>query len=667
MRLVIAEKPSVAKTIATVLGVAHSKNGYIENDDYIISWCVGHLVGLAMPEAYGQKYAEQPWKFENLPILPQEWSFVVKSATKDQYNVLKMLMSKNDVTEIICATDAGREGECIFRYVYNLTGCTKPVKRLWTSSLEESAIRKGFDELRDGKEYDNLFNAGLARAKADWLVGFNATRLFSVRYRTMLSIGRVQTPTLAMIVDRNYRVTNFIKEKFYTVDLNCGEFIASSERIDNEETANNLQSITNNQSATIKSVNKQIKTVNPPKLYDLTTLQREANRQFGYTAQQTLDYTQALYEKKLCTYPRTDSQYITDDMENTALSLIDCIYTVFPDYKVAEFEPNIKRSINNEKVSDHHAILPTAEICKSDVKALPEGEYNILSLLSLKLLCAVATPHKYESVNVELISEKSNSHIFKATGKKILCNGWKEIEAIAKKKSEQQEKTLPDLSEGQVFETVSSKVAEHYTSPPKQFTEDTLLSAMETAGNNDYDENSDVDKKGLGTPATRAGIIENLVDRQYVVRDKKNLIPTEKGIKLIECVPEEVKSPKMTAEWETKLQDIEKGLSSDTDFIESITDYINSLIGKYAVADTSHTFSKKWECIGVCPKCGKQVLDYPKTYACESGKDGCGFTIWKTISGKSISSAQAKKLLDKKKTDLIKVLKVKMANRLMLI
>lgn len=659
MRLVIAEKPSVAKTIATVLGVTNSKNGYIENDDYIISWCVGHLVGLAMPEAYGQKYAEQPWKFENLPILPQEWSFIVKSATKDQYNILKKLISNKDVTEIICATDAGREGECIFRYVYNQTGCTKPVKRLWTSSLEESAIRKGFDELRDSKEYDNLFNAGLARAKADWLVGFNATRLFSVRYHTMLSIGRVQTPTLAMIVDRNYRVTNFIKEKFYTVDLDCGEFIASSERIDNEETANKLQSVTNNQSATIKSINKQIKTVNPPKLYDLTTLQREANRQFGYTAQQTLDYTQALYEKKLCTYPRTDSQYITDDMENTALSLINCVYTVFPDYKVADFEPNIKRSINNEKVSDHHAILPTAEICNADLKALPEGEYNILSLLSLKLLCAVATPHKYESVSVELISEKSNSHIFKATGKKILCNGWKEIDTIVKKKSEQQEKTLPDLLEGQVFETVLSKVAEHFTSPPKQFTEDTLLSAMETAGNNDYDENSDVDKKGLGTPATRAGIIENLVDRQYVVREKKNLLPTEKGIKLIECVPDEVKSPKMTAEWETKLQDIEKGLSSDTDFIEGITNYINSLMSKYAVADITHTFAKKWECVGVCPKCGKQVLDYPKTYACESGKDGCGFTIWKTISGKSIPSVQAKKLLDKKKTDLIKGFKGK--------
>lgn len=651
MKLVVAEKPSVAKTIATVLGVTNSKNGYIENNDYIISWCVGHLVGLAMPEAYGQKYAEQPWKFENLPILPQNWSFVVKSATKNQYNVLKKLMSNNNVTEIICATDAGREGECIFRYVYNQIGCTKPVKRLWTSSLEESAIRKGFEELKDGKEYDNLFNAGLARAKADWLVGFNATRLFSVRYRTMISIGRVQTPTLAMIVDRNHKVTNFIKEKYYTVDLDCGKFIASSERIDNEETANNLQSITNNQSATIKSVNKQIKSLNPPKLYDLTTLQREANRQFGYTAQQTLDYTQALYEEKLCTYPRTDSQYITNDMENTALNLINCIYTVFPDYKAFEFEPNIKRCINNAKVSDHHAILPTEEICNVDLKALPEGEYNILSLLSLKLLCAVATSHKYESVSIELISKK---HIFKATGKKILCNGWKEIESLVKKKPELQEKSLPDLTEGQVFETVISKVAEHFTSSPKQFTEDTLLKAMETAGNNDYDENSDVDKKGLGTPATRAGIIENLVDRQYIAREKKNLIPTEKGIKLIECVPDEVKSPKMTAEWETKLQEIEKGLSSDTKFIEGITDYINNLMSKYAVADTTHTFSKKWESVGICPKCGRQVIDYPKTYACESGKDGCGFNIWKTIAGKSISSAQAKKLLDKKKTDLIK-------------
>lgn len=657
MKLIIAEKPSVAKTIATVLGVNNYKNGYIENNEYIVSWCIGHLVGLALPEAYGVKYAEKSWNFDNLPIIPQTWSFAIKKATQEQYYILKKLMMSDVVTEIICATDAGREGECIFRYVYNKTGCKKPVKRLWTSSLEESAIRKGFNELKGSKEYDNLYSAGLARAKADWLVGINATRLFSVKYNTMLSIGRVQTPTLSMIVERNYKITNFIKEKYYTVDLDCGEFVASSERIDNKELADNLQSITNNKSATITAVNKQIKTVNPPKLYDLTTLQREANRLYGYTAQQTLDYTQSLYEQKLCTYPRTDSQYITDDMENTALNLIDCIYTTFPQYKGADFEPNIKSSVNNEKVSDHHAILPTAEICKADLKSLSDGEFNILSLLSLKLLCAVSRPHKYESVSIEMLSENCKS-IFKATGKRIISYGWKELEAHIKNKSEQPENILPELTEGQILEAVPSKVTEHFTTPPKQYTEDTLLSAMETAGNNEYND-TDIDKKGLGTPATRAAIIESLVKRQYIARQKKHLIPTDKGIKLIECVPEEVKSPKMTAEWETKLQNIEKGLSSDVEFIKGITNYINILMSKYAVKDTEDTFARKWECVGICPKCGKQVLEYPKTYYCESGKDGCGFIIWKTIAGKSISSAQAKKLLDKKKTNLIKGFKSK--------
>lgn len=659
MILVIAEKPSVANTIAAVLGVTAKNNGYIENDKYIVSWCVGHLVGLAIPDLYDERYAEKPWKFENLPIIPDNWKYTVNSSTKTQFNVLKELMNRKDVTELVCATDAGREGECIFRYVYNKVGCNKPVKRLWTSSLEESAIRKGFDELKSDSDYDNLYFAGLARAKADWLVGLNATRLFSIRYRASLSVGRVQTPTLALIVDRNYKVINFIKEKFYTVDLDCGNFTAVSERIDNKLTANELQAKIYHSKVTVKSVKKQTKTVNPPKLYDLTTLQRESNRIFGYTAQQTLDYTQALYEKKLCTYPRTDSQYITEDMEQTALSAVDNIQQAFPDYMINIAEPNVKRCINNAKVSDHHALLPTAEICNYNLLTLPSAELNIISLISMRLLSAVAEPHKYETVVIELISDGDSSCTFKATGKTVIYNGWKEIEALLKNKKEIDVKSLPEIFEGQSFENISSEISEHFTSPPKQFTEDTLLSAMETAGNENYDENSDVEKKGLGTPATRAGIIENLVDRGYIIREKNKLIPSDKGIKLVACVPDEVKSAKMTADWEMQLQNIEKGSMSDDEFLNSIVDYVRFLIKKYAVKDDSNTFKREFECVGVCPKCGKKVITYPKSYSCESGKNGCGFVIWRNIAGKEILPNQVKKLLDDGKTYLIKGFKSK--------
>lgn len=659
MILVITEKFSVASTIATVLGANFKEKSCFTNEKYIVSWCVGHLVGLAMPDAYGERYAEKPWKFENLPILPYDWKFEINKSTKQQFNVLKSLMSRKDVTQIVCATDAGREGECIFRYVYNEVGCNKPVKRLWTSSLEKSAIRKGFEELKNDTEYDNLYLAGLARTKADWLVGMNATRLFSIRYQTSLSVGRVQTPTLAMIVDRNYKVKNFIKEKFYTVDFDCGTFTASSDRIEDRAVADGLQVKTSCSNVTVKSVRKEIKTVNPPKLYDLTTLQREANRIYGYTAQQTLDYTQALYEKELCTYPRTDSQYITEDMEQTALSAVDNIQQAFPIYKVNIAEPNVKRCIDNKKVSDHHALLPTAEICNYNLLNLPSAELNILSLISLRLLSAVADPHKYETVAIELMSNGDNSHTFKATGKTVIYNGWKDIETLLKGKNETDTKSLPEIFEGQIFENVSSEISEHYTSPPKHFTDDTLLSAMETAGNDNYDENSDVEKKGLGTSATRAGVIENLVNRGYIMREKKKIIPTDKGIKLIECVPDEVKSAKMTADWEMQLQSIEKGSMSDSEFLNSIADYIKLLMTKYAVMGDSKTFKKEFECVGVCPKCGKKVMAYPKSYSCESGKNGCGFVIWKNIAGKELSSNQVKKLLDEGKTSLIKGFKGK--------
>lgn len=665
MKLVIAEKPSVANTIAEVLGVTNQLDGYIECEGYLVSWCVGHLVGLAMPEAYGSRYGDKPWSFNNLPIIPDDWKLVANSSTKSQFIKLKELMSRADITEIICATDAGREGECIFRYVYNLIGSSKPVKRLWTSSLEESAIRRGFKELKSDSEFDNLFAAGFARAKADWLVGMNATRIFSIRYSTPLSIGRVQTPTLAMIVERNHSVTNFIKEKYYTVDLDCGNgLIASSERIDDCKLAELIKEAVNGQPAKVTLVERKTKTVNPPKLYDLTTLQRDANRSYGFTAQQTLDCVQALYEKKLCSYPRTDSQYITNDMYDTAKKMIGIVYNVFSDYGTAlNFTPDIQRCINNEKVSDHHALIPTAEIEYYDLLALPDAESKILGLIALRLICAVAPAHKYESTAIALrsASDVAKPYNFRATGKRIMEMGWKSIEMKNKsdKTDESKDKELPPVVEEQIIDSVTSDISEHYTSPPKQYTDDTLLSAMETAGNTDYDENTEVEKKGLGTPATRAAILENLVSRGYVIRDGKKIIPTDKGIKLINCVPEDVKSPKMTADWEMKLQNIEKGIGSDSEFLNDIVTFISSLMRKYAAKDEEKTFAKEWDVIGRCPKCGKRVLDYPKSYACESGKGGCGFVIWKNISGKSISSIQAKKLLENGRTDILRGFKSK--------
>ena len=654
--LVIAEKPSVANTVATVLGANKKGVNYLYNDRYIVSWCLGHLVKLDDPVAYGDRFAEKPWKFENLPIIPEKWKFSVAGSTKSQYYVLKSLIERDDVNEIVCATDAGREGECIFRYVYNKIGCKKPVKRLWTSSLEESAIKKGFAQLKPDYEYDNIYNAGLARAKADWLVGINATRLFSVKYKSALSIGRVQTPTLAMVVERYKNAKNFIKEKYYTVDLDCGNFTAVSERIDDEQAAKALQSDTDNAQAFVKSVKEEIKTVQPPKLYDLTSLQREANRIYGFTAQQTLDYTQALYEKKLCTYPRTDSRYITDDMEQTALSVINIVTQVFSDYQIAIQSPNIKLCINNSKVSDHHALLPTAQISNYDLQTLPSGEIKILKLISIRLLTAVSTPHKYKKQSVSIISRGAYNRIFSATAKITLDKGFKALEDFINKKETSEKERNLSVYEGQTFENVSSVVSEHLTSPPKLYTEDTLLAAMETAGNSDYYENSEVEKKGLGTPATRAGIIENLVKRQYIKREGKKILPTEKGIQLIDCVPDDVKSPKMTAEWETALQHIEKGAASADEFMNQIEDSVKYLVDTYSEVDNSKHFTR-WETVGICPKCGQKVLAYPKSYACENKE--CDFVIWKNICGKSLSSAQAVKLLTKGKTDTLKGLKSK--------
>ena len=634
--LIVGEKPSVSRAISSVVGADKVQKGYTEGNGYIVSWCVGHLVGLKYPNGYGNGW-EQKWSFSQLPMIPEKWLFKVTDSTKAQYNIIKDLMNRGDVTEIICATDADREGECIFRYVYNMARCRKPVKRLWVSSLEESAIRKAVSIMKPMSVYDNLFNAGYARARADWLVGMNGSRLFSVRYGGKLNIGRVQTPTLAMIVQRDAEVNGFIKQKYYTSDLNCGGFILSSARIDDENAADTLVSACDGCTVTISSVKREVKTDKAPKLYDLTTLQREANKGFGYTAQQTLDYTQSLYEGKLVTYPRTDSQYLSDDMAQTAFDVAKLCDTYFG-FGIFH-TPDIAKVINNSKVSGHHAIIPTSGISTADLSSLPTGEKNILTLIATKLICATAPAHKYEAVKLTGIC---NGTEFTATGRTVLDMGWKAYAKQTDKKNE--EKSLPAVSEGQTF-TVQASKGEHFTSPPKPYTEDTLLSAMERAGNEDYDE--ETEKKGLGTPATRAATIESLVKNGYVERVGKQLRATDRGKELVKVVPDEVKSAKLTAEWESKLQQIEHGSLPEAVFMSGIQQFIADMCRKYGSVDKSVSLSDGGhEPIGKCPKCGADVVKGKFGWYC---KGKCGMNIAK-VYGVELSDTQVKGLLDGKST-----------------
>ena len=636
--LIIGEKPSVSRAISAVVGASSAHKGYTEGNGYVVSWCVGHLVGLKFPNEYGNGW-DQRWSFSQLPMLPEKWQFRVTDSTKAQYELLKKLMNRVDVSEIICATDADREGECIFRYVYNMVNCKKPVKRLWVSSLEESAIRKALTTMKPMSAYDNLFNAGYARARADWLVGMNGSRLFSVRYGGKLNIGRVQTPTLAMIVQRDAEVNGFIKQKYSTADLNCGEFILSSARIDDENVAESLVSACNGKSVTISSVKREVKTDKAPKLYDLTTLQREANKAFGYTAQQTLDYTQSLYEGKLVTYPRTDSQFLSDDMAQTALDVAKLCDTYFG-FGISH-TPDISKVINNSKVSGHHAIIPTSGIATADLSSLPSGEKNVLTLIATKLICATAPAHKYEAVKLTGIC---NGTEFTATGRTVLEMGWKAYAKQSDKKNE--EKALPAVSEGQTFTVVASK-GEHFTSPPKPYTEDTLLSAMERAGNEDYDE--DTEKKGLGTPATRAATIEALVKNGYVERVGKQLKATDKGKELITVVPDEVKSPKLTAQWETRLQQVEHGDYSEISFMQDIERFVKAMCSNYGVKDESVSLASQYhEPIGKCPKCGGDIISGKYGFYC---KVKCGMSVG-NVYGVKLSSAQVKYLLNGKSTSI---------------
>ena len=655
MKLVIAEKPSVAMSLAAVLGATERKDGYLEGSGYLVSWCVGHLLELAQPEAYKEQYAK--WRYEDLPILPENWKYEVPKDKKKQLALLCRLMKDKRVDSVVCATDAGREGELIFRLVYEYAGCNKPMERLWISSMEDAAIREGFDHLRPGSDYDKLYDAAVCRAGADWLIGINATRLFSVLYGVTLNVGRIMSPTLALLVQRESDIESFISKPFYVPEITCGGFTASGEKMTERSEAEKIRMDCDHNSAFVRSVEKQVKTIQPPRLYDLTTLQRECNRIYGYTAQQTLDYVQSLYEKKLATYPRTDSQYLTKDMQATAASLILWLRDNMPFGKGCAGEPDIDRVTDDSKVTDHHAIIPTVEIARTDLSELPSGERDVLTLLAVRLLCATTQANRFEAVTAMLDCQ---GYTFTAKGKTILQSGWKEVERIHRmsirqsetEHRENEDAALPVLKEGQTFETVSASLREGKTSPPKHYTEDTLLSAMETAGAEDMPD--DAERKGLGTPATRAATLEKLVSAGFVQRKKKQLISTEKGRNLIAVLPDNIKSPILTAEWESMLKQVEHGELSATSFMDQIADMSRTLVKEHTAPgkrfadlfpssrETAH------EAVGVCPRCGAPVYEGKKGFFCDNRE--CSFALWKdnrffSSKKKSITKSVAAALL----------------------
>ena len=655
MKLVIAEKPSVAMSLAAVLGATERKDGYLEGSGYLVSWCVGHLLELAQPETYKEQYAK--WRYEDLPILPENWKYEVPKDKKTQLALLCRLMKDKRVDSVVCATDAGREGELIFRLVYEYAGCNKPMERLWISSMEDAAIREGFDHLRPGSDYDKLYDAAVCRAGADWLIGINATRLFSVLYGVTLNVGRVMSPTLALLVQRESDIESFISKPFYVPEITCGGFTASGEKMTERSEAEKIRMDCDHNSAFVRSVEKQVKTIQPPRLYDLTTLQRECNRIYGYTAQQTLDYVQSLYEKKLATYPRTDSQYLTKDMQATAASLILWLRDNMPFGKGCAGEPDIDRVTDDSKVTDHHAIIPTVEIARTDLSELPSGERDVLTLIAVRLLCATTQANRFEAVTAMLDCQR---YTFTAKGKTILQSGWKEVERIHRmsirqsetERRENEDAALPVLKEGQTFETVSASLREGKTSPPKHYTEDTLLSAMETAGAEDMPD--DAERKGLGTPATRAATLEKLVSAGFVQRKKKQLIPTEKGRNLIAVLPDNIKSPILTAEWESMLKQVEHGELSATSFMDQIADMSRTLVKEHTAPEkcfadlfpssreTAH------EAVGVCPRCGAPVYEGKKGFFCNNRE--CCFALWKdnrffSSKKKSITKSVAAALL----------------------
>lgn len=635
IKLVIAEKPSVAKAIAKVIGASKQEDGYITGGGFAVSWCFGHLAELAQPESYNESYAK--WKYEDLPILPDVWQYSVSEDKRKQLETVSRLMNRDYVTEVINACDAGREGELIFRTVYTLSKCAKPIKRLWISSMEDSAIKEGFDNLKSGTDFDNLYMAALARSKADWLVGINATRLFSVLYHRTLNVGRVVSPTLAMLVQREAEISAFQSEPYYKAVLDFGEFKAESEKISDKKSADALAQFCKNEKAYVKAVEKKEKSEKPPLLYDLTTLQRDANRILGYTAQQTLDYLQSLYEKKLCTYPRTDSKFLTDDMTKTA----DDIVKISAELIGVELpkQMTVANVCNSKKVSDHHAVILTKSVKNAELESVPAGEREILKLIAKRTVCAVSEPYSYIETVVTLVCGDTE---FTAKGKTVTNLGFK---AYVKT----DENKLPELSEGQTLENKDVSVSEGKTTPPKHYTEDTILSAME----NVKDIPDEAERKGLGTPATRAGVIEKLVSVGFVTRQKgkKNicLIPTGIGTSLITVLPEELQSPLLTAEWEEQLLQIEKGELDPDRFLADIESMVNSIIKGYKVIDGAEVLFPSGRCVvGKCPRCGSDVTESKKGYFCE--KTTCRFALWRDnrfLTGKKINltSKMAEKLL----------------------
>lgn len=589
-RLVITEKPSVASAIAKVIGAKERKDGYFQGGGYLVSWCVGHLVELAMPQAYDEKYGK--WRKEDLPILPKKWKYQIYQSTKKQFKTLKSLMARKDVTELCCATDAGREGELIFRLVYHQVGCRKPFRRLWISSMEDSAIREGFQNLKPSSEYDALYNAALCRERADWIIGINASRLYSCLYDSTLNVGRVVTPTLAMLVEREEAIKAFMPELFYTVQLQADAIHASSKRFSDKADAEVLAAkCREDHQVRVDSIETKEKTEKPPLLYDLTSLQRDANKVLGFSAQQTLDTLQSLYEKKLVTYPRTDSRFLTEDM---APSLPELVYQAAAALDYAGNIPvHAGQVINNAKVTDHHAVIPTRELNSAKVAELPKAEAEILKLVAVRFMAAAGDPCRYEETAIKL---SCAGETFTVKGKTILQSGWKEIVEHFYPAKEKDAEALPRVQEGMVIPLVKAEVKDGKTKPPQHFTEGSLLHAMETAGAEDIPD--DVERKGLGTPATRAGIIEKLIQRGFAVRsgDKKTkiLLPTEKGVSLVTVVPEKLKSPMMTAEWEQKLLQMEQQSYDSACFMEEISAFVRELVDT-AEVDPSISFAPSFQ------------------------------------------------------------------------
>ena len=652
--LVIAEKPSVAQSYAKNLSAYKREDGYLEGESCIVSWCLGHLAEYAQPEEYDPKY--EKWQFDDLPILPEVWKLKVSKDKKKQFEVIKTLMNRSDVEYLVNGCDAGREGELIFQRVYDLAGCRKPVKRLWISSMEDAAIQKGFQTMKSEEEYKNLCMAAVCRAQADWLIGMNGTRAYTTRYFKRLVVGRVQTPTLAMLAERQERIEHFQKEAFYKVALTDGKLTVVSENIANEEAADLLAALCNGSTAVVTQMKKERKKSFPPKLYDLTSLQREANRYFGYTAKRTLDMLQELYEEKLVTYPRTDSQFVTEDMKDSVEELVGKMPVLLPFVDYGQLGNGVKRVINNAKVSDHHAILPTKEAVEKGISDLPSDKKNLMILVRQQLVHATREEYLYEQTDIAV---KCQEHDFKARGKIPVQMGFKEVEKAFKHlcvkaepvEEKEKETSIPaGYEEGKRLFPVKAEKTTHYTSPPKPFNEDTLLAAMETAGNKEFD--SETEKKGLGTPATRASIIEKLVSSGYAQRKGKQILPSTEGKELVKVMPEYLKSAVMTAEWENQLLMMEKGQITDTQFMGEITSLVCKILEvcREIPEEERRRFQTEREVIGKCPVCGCDVFEGKQNFYCSNRQ--CDFALWKEnrflgSMEKNLDKKMARELLDK--------------------